>query len=200
MDGAEMLEELVDTPRRGTMGMLQKVRYTHEALIDMIIAHPEATQNDLAAYFGYTAAWVSNIMASDAFKEQMTKRRVEIIDPSLRDLVEKRFEALSLKSLEVLMHKLEAPKVSDNVALRAAELGARSLGFGQAAPPPAPQVSGNHLEQLAERLVSLQSRVRRRVDSGNIEDAEVIEGRGCAVGAEAADRGDADKAAVSVGD
>lgn len=162
--GDELLGELKGAPARretaATMGRLAKVRYTHEALIDLIIAQPTLTQNQLAGHFGYTPGWISNILASDSFQVAMAKRREEIIDPTIKATIEERFKALVIRSQEVLMEKLSAPQVSDNVALRAFELGARALGVGGNAPPAPVQPSADRLIRLAERLVDLQANVR----------------------------------------
>lgn len=163
----EMLQELkAHRPSHApTMGKLKKVRYSHEALIDMIIQAPWLTQGQIAAAFGYSASWLSNILASDAFQAKMAARREEIVDPMIKASIEERFRALTIRSLEVLQEKLSKPAVSDQVALRAAELGAKALGVGGHAPPRPADDGGQRLEQLANRLLSLQSNVRERVIS-----------------------------------
>jgi len=134
-----------------------KVRYTHDAMIDMIIANPGVSQNRLAIEFGYTPAWVSTIMSSDAFKARLANRREEIVDPALLMTVEEKFKAVTERSLAVLAEKLAQPvsQIPDNLALRAAELGAKAIGVGGHAPPPA--VPADYLATLAERLVQLRS-------------------------------------------
>jgi hypothetical protein len=144
--------------RAPTMGTVAKIRYSHTDMIDFIIANPGITQNDIAARYGYSVGWVSNVMASDAWQSAMAARRSEICDPVLVATVEERFKGITLLSLERLKQKLEAPQVSDNVVLRAVELGAKALAVGGNAAPTAPQ--GDHLAQLANRLIELQSRVR----------------------------------------
>jgi hypothetical protein len=155
---------------------LKKVRYTHEAMIDIILANPGVHQNQLANHFGYSPAWISTVMQTDAFRTKMEERGAEVIDPVLRATIRERFMALTARSLEVLQEKLSKPDVSmipDNLALRAAELGAKALGYGGNViiNPPAPP--GNHLEDLAKRLVALQSTVRTR--TGDVEDARIVE-------------------------
>lgn len=144
--------------RAPTMGTVAKIRYSHTDMIDFIIANPGITQNDIAARYGYSVGWVSNVMASDAWQSAMAARRSEICDPVLVATVEERFKGITLLSLERLKQKLEAPQVSDNVVLRAVELGAKALAVGGNAAPTVPQ--GDHLAQLANRLIELQSRVR----------------------------------------
>jgi hypothetical protein len=164
--GDSLLSELRDAPARtqaATMGRLVKVRYTHEDMIDFIIQNPMTSQKDMAARYGYTEGWVSNILASDAFQAAMAKRKDEVVDPVIRATIEERFKALVHRSLTVLMAKLEQPAVSDQVALRAVELGAKALGMGgHAQPAPVPPPS-DRLVRLAERLVDLQSTVQERV-------------------------------------
>lgn len=151
-----------------TMGRLKKLSYTHDSLIDLIIERPDLTQNQLAAHFGYTPGWISNILASDAFQVKMAARREQIIDPEIKASIEERFRALVIRSLAVLQEKLNATQVSDNVALRAAELGAKALGIGGHAAPK-PSSDPDRLARLAERLVSLQSGVRERVINGEAQ-------------------------------
>ena len=157
--GDRLLEELAGPPARTvapTMGRLAKCSYTHAAMIDLILEHPEYTQNQLAAHFGYTPGWISNVLASEAFQAMMAARRDEIIDPELKASIKERFEALVIRSLTVLQEKLNSPQVSDQVAMRCAELGAKALGVGGHAAPPPPENSAKRLERLAERLLALR--------------------------------------------
>jgi predicted nucleic acid-binding protein len=129
-------------------------------MIDMIIAEPHISQGQLAVRFGYTQAWVSTIMSSDAWKARLANRREEIVDPALTMTLEEKFRGLTERSLEVLAQKLAQPiqQIPDNLALRAAELGAKALGVGGNAPP-APPPPADYLLGLADRLVALRSTV-----------------------------------------
>jgi hypothetical protein len=173
---AKSLMQDTDTP---TMGNLDRVRYSHEDMIDYLIANPRARQADLALRYGYTEGWISNIMASDAWKSAYETRRAALADPILADIVRERFDVqdkmrgMTLQSLERLQQKLAAPQVSDNVVLKAVELGAKALGIGGNAPPPAPPQ--DHLAQLANRLLDLQSGVRAKVQGVTLDgQAEVV--------------------------
>lgn len=153
-----------------TMGVLKKISYSHQDMVDFIIANPGISQNALAARYGYTPAWVSNVMASDAWKSMMAKRREELVDPVLAMSLNERFNALAEKSLEVVMTKLSMPTCSDGVALKALELGAKACGVGGNAPPPPP--AGDQLARLANRLIDLQSTVRHKLNSPEVVDAQ----------------------------
>lgn len=165
-----LLLELQGLPARTqapTMGNLQKVSYSHKAMIDLIIGNPWISQNAIAAHFGYTAAWISNILAADAFQAALAARREEVVDPVLKATIEERFRALVIKSLDVLQEKLNASQVSDNVAIRAAELGAKALGVGGHAAPKPQESSNDRLERLATRLVDLLPK-QERVIQGEV--------------------------------
>lgn len=170
--GDQLLGELKSgpiVPHAETMGRLKRLSYTHKALIDLIIEKPELDQNQLAAAFGYSASWISNILASDAFQEEMALRREQVIDPELKATIEERFRGLVILSLDVLKKKLTGPQVSDNVALRAAELGAKALGIGGHATPNPANLAADRLERLAANLESLHRRTNERSIDGEAQ-------------------------------
>lgn len=156
------------TPAGTKRPSIATIKYSHDALIDAIIANPQATQGQLAAHFGYSGGWVSTIMASSVFRDRLAERRGELIDPSITASIEERFRALTERSLQVLQEKLSAPVVSipDNLALRAAELGAKAMGVGGNAPTPPPPA--DHLSKLSERLILLQRSIQAQVVDGEV--------------------------------
>lgn len=145
----------------------ERLRYSHDAMIDVILSNPRIRNGELAAMFGYTQSWVSTIQSSNAFKARLAMRRELLVDPFIKDAVEDRImgstekaEAVLNRSLEVLQEKLSGPSagISDELALRAAQFGAKTLGLGGNAPPAPPPIDPNRLESLAERLLALQGR------------------------------------------
>lgn len=155
---------------------VERISYTHDAVIDFMIAHPEASQGNIATVFGYTQSWMSIIINSDAFQARLRERKGEIVDPALLATVNDRFKGVLARSLEKLADLLETPSPPPNVILKAVELGAKGLdvgGFGRAQvnlPPPPP--AGDRLAALAERLVSLQQNVRK---GDTYEDAQLVQ-------------------------
>lgn len=111
---------------------IDKVRYSHKAMVDMIVANPWISQGELAKNFGYTEGWVSQVIASDAFQAYLALRKEELIDPALRATIEERFKGLVARSIEILMRKLEqAPNlISDDLALKALDIAAKAAGYG----------------------------------------------------------------------
>ena len=119
-------------PLQGTesaANAVARVSYTHDAMIDLLIANPAISQNAIAQHFGYSVAWVSRIRNSDAFLARLAERKADIVDPTIIATVEEKFRAVAAKSLDIVLEKLElAPSFSD--ALDAATLASKALGFG----------------------------------------------------------------------
>lgn len=159
--------EMLEAPKPA----ITKVRYTHTDMIDFIISNPGVSQNELAARYGYSVGWTSRVMSSDAFQSALAARRGELVDPTLVATIEERFRNLTNRSLDRLLEKLDAPQVSDTVVLRAVELGAKALGVGGNAPPPAP--AQDNLAILANRLIALQANIRMTVAQGATYENEV---------------------------
>ena len=111
---------------------VDKVGYSHDKMIDIIIANPRVKQDDLAATFGYTPGWVSRIMSSDAFRVRMAVRRSELVDPIISATLEDRFAALAMRGVEIMQQKLDVPAATVTFAdaAKAAEIGARGLAVG----------------------------------------------------------------------
>ena len=170
MDASDV--DKIALTRAPTMGNIDKLRYSHTDMIDCIIANPGISQNTLAARYGYTPAWISNVMASDAWQCAMAARREELVDPVLKASLDERYRGLAMHSLEKLMERLDKPNVSDNVILRAAELGAKSVGVGGNAVPQPP--AQDHLAALALRLIDLQAKVRSNFNQGATYEGQAV--------------------------
>ena len=152
-----------------------RLRYTHEAMVDLIIAEPWISQDQIAARFGYSASWVSTIICSDAFQAKLSERRGEIIDPELRSNFELQLKGLMSRSLEILRSKLEAPvaQIPDQLALRTLELSTKALGYGARDQVKVQVNVENHLDGLGENLVNLLR--TKRQEALEHQDVKVID-------------------------
>ena len=124
-------------------------------------------QNKLAKVFGFSATWISVVINSDAFQAKLALRKDELIDPELRASIKERFQAVVVRSTQVLLEKLNKPvdQISDQLALRAAEMGAKALGLGGNAPAQTVVISSeDRLQKLAGRLTGLMGSPGPAVD------------------------------------
>jgi hypothetical protein len=144
------------------VGELQKVAYSHEAMIDAMIANPSVSGGELARMFGYTESWISRIRSSNAFRERLRERAQEMVDPVLLATIEENFEAMVSRSQEILLEKLSEPaqNIDPQLALQCAALGAKAVGMGGFGAKTILQPAArepNWLERSAERLRNLNS-------------------------------------------
>lgn len=179
MDVLDQLDTFIAerTPEgRQARPVIAKVNYSHDAMIDMILAQPGISQNEIALRFGYTPGWISQVMASDAFQARLAERSSEVVDPLLRATVKERFDGLVLRSLEILRDKLDRPSsdIPDQLALRALEISSRARGYGgKDEVPPQTNVSVEvHLESLGANLTTLLR--RRKAEVIDSTEAELL--------------------------
>lgn len=111
------------------MDAIQKVSYSHDGMIDMILANPTMTNRQLAARFGYTETWISRVKSSDAFKARFAERKKEIVDPILEETIETKFDATINMGLDIIQEKLEATR-DPELAARVVDIAAKARGFG----------------------------------------------------------------------
>ena len=140
---------------------IAKVSYNHEAMVNMIVAEPWISQNELARRFGMSASWISTIICSDLFQARLAARREDLVDPEVRSSLKLQFEGLLSRSMEVLRHKLdlEPDQVPDRLAVEVAKMAGKNLGLSG---PPVVSVQETHvhLEELGNNLVGLLRRRR----------------------------------------
>lgn len=108
---------------------LEKVRYTHDAMIDLILMNPKISQNEIALHFGYSVGWTSTIFNSDSFQKRLAERKTEVVDPVVTRTVEEGMVALAQQSLQIVQKKLQATENPD-LAIKALDLSAKALGMG----------------------------------------------------------------------
>lgn len=141
-------------PLQGTASAataVARVNYTHDAMIDLIIANPAISQNDLAKHFGYSVGWVSRVRNSDAFLARLAERKGDIVDPALTLSVEEKLRSIVDKSAEIIMEKLEKSQSAD-MAFKALDLAGKLAGYG--ARNNGPVVQNNFVVALPPKVQS----------------------------------------------
>ena len=166
------LKQIAPVPPKGP----RVLNNVHRAMVDTILARPDITTAELGDQYGFSASWTNMIINSVAFKRHLEKRRDEVINPIIIASTEERLQAVVNRSLDVIHEKLSKnpDQVSDNLALRALELGSKAMGLGQAKAATV-VVEANHLDNLAKRLVALRP---RNTPQGEVYEAEIKEVNG----------------------
>lgn len=147
---ANRVDLIADTTRR---------RFTHEALAEALVLDPMLSGKALSHMFGMSETWISIVRNSDAFRATLERRKGELIDPTLIATLDDRYRAMASRSVEILLEKMQAPAstISDDLALRAATLGATMFKAVAPIPQAAPESS---IDKLADRLIALQQNMR----------------------------------------
>ena len=148
----------MSAPLAGTAsaaGALARVKYTHDAMIDLIIAQPGISQNDIAKHFGYSAPWVSRVMNSDAFLARLAQRKEDIVDPSITLQVEEKLRAIASRSADMVLQKLENAPNDAKFGLAALSMSSKALGYGAREKNVA--VQNNFVVALPEKAISAEA-------------------------------------------
>lgn len=122
----------MSAPLQGTasaQNAIKRVHYTHDAMIDLMVSQPQLDQNELAAYFGYSVGWTSRVINSDAFQARLAERKVDLVDPTIKQNFEDRLKGLANQSLDILTRKLDATQSAD-LAIKSLQLSTTALGMG----------------------------------------------------------------------
>ena len=150
----ETLTRPQSPPLEGTASAqfaIARVKYTHDAMIDLVIANPAISQNDIAKHFGYSVPWVSRVMNSDAFLARLAQRKADIVDPSLVATVEEKLAAIASKSADIILDKLATTNSLD-AAFKGLEIAGKLKGYG--ARNQGPVVNNNFVVALPSKAAS----------------------------------------------
>lgn len=181
LDDNPFLSELMNlpavqavTPKESNGALKNGLRYSHEAMIDVLVSEPWIKQNDLARRFNKTPSWISTIMHSDAFQAAFAARKDAIVDPILRLSVEENTRGLYARSLEVLREKFDKPSemIPDQLAIQTLAQTARALGYGARQEPTVQVNISNVIESQADNLVKLLRRTKAVVAEEGVIDGE----------------------------
>lgn len=176
-DLAEQLTESIASAKP----TIDKVRYTHEALLQFLLANPTVSQGQLAKEFGFTQAWISIIINSDAFQYKLKQRQDEMFKDAVIITLRDKMVGTAHLALDKLGQKLEIAQDINDIS-DAADMLLRNMGYGNKTAP-APIIQNNvfiaNRAALAEsrRLLHLaSSRSPQEVEvKSEVEDVETPE-------------------------
>jgi len=117
---------------------IKSTRWYHDRIIDMMLASEvPMSQNEIAKAIGYSATWVSIMVNSDAFKNRLAARKVELTDPMLAASINERLDGLAKTSLDRLAKRLDISgdtiQTKDLIAIAKLAIGDKNTRT----PPPA---------------------------------------------------------------
>lgn len=107
-----------------------KVSYSHDAMIDLIILEPTVSMVELGVLFGYSAGWVSRVVASDAFQARLEQRKAQLVDPHVAQSLNERLTGVVIQAVDLVSQKLGAEQ-SASFAMDALGIASTALGMGK---------------------------------------------------------------------
>jgi len=126
--------------------------YTPEALVELMVKHPQYTHAEFAAHFGYKASWFAAVLISDRFQKVLEPRRHEVSNPMLTGTMQDLLRSMMVQSLDVLQTRLSDPKASEDLIIKALNSGVKALGMGTPGQVPDTPPVRPTLSDLASKL------------------------------------------------
>lgn len=142
---------------------IKKLNSFHERLADWLIANPGVRQSEAAKFFGYTEAWISTVIHSDAFQEyyqQLSSSVSSHVVVTTRD----RVVGLANLAMDELGERLAGSKAKDiplPQLLEVADTMLKRGGYGDS-PAQAPQAS-LHLHVVTQEDIAAARSAMREV-------------------------------------
>ena len=133
-----------------------KWRNWYDEIINLMIAHPEMRQKDMAEKLKVTQGWLSQVINTDMFKDKLRQRvgdHAELVSRSTIELAEN----VGRMTLVAMEERLEADvegKIPFSELRENADMVLSKLGYGNPkapAAPPAPQVNLTVNQQVLEQ-------------------------------------------------
>jgi hypothetical protein len=123
-----------------------KLNHTHERILDWLVQNPEKSMRECADAFGYTQAWLSTVVHSDAFQVQLSKLNGDIHSRVAAD-IPARMAAITDIVLDKLANIVAETEDKDFLLETGDKILAR-MGYGvrgNSNNTPAPQVQNNFI-------------------------------------------------------
>lgn len=170
------------------MGELVKLSPTHDMILNWIICNPDRNLRECADHFGYTQSWLSCIIHSDIFQQELAHRQANVAAAVAQSIPDKLRRAgdLAVEKLTATLETNEDPEF----ILSAADKILHRLGYApqsSRAPAGSPGVnlsqtniymaSSDDLAAARELMASVgQAQAGRPAPAPAIAEAPPIEG------------------------
>jgi len=120
---------------------IQNRNFSHDAIALWLIANPDRMLKDCAVHFGYTQAWISAIIHSDAFKARYDDLLgdadtivINDIPAKLRGVASRALDGLA-EAVEVAVADSNSTMMHRGFLLETSDKLLRDLGYGPQKPP-----------------------------------------------------------------
>lgn len=107
---------------------IQKVSHKHEAILNFLIANPTLKMGEVAAHFNVTFPWLSTIVHSHAFQDQLARRQDEVFESAILHTVGEKLDAAAQVTMDAYLDKVPMFTADQLISAQDKLLG--RLGYG----------------------------------------------------------------------
>lgn len=107
---------------------ITRLSHRHEAVLRAMLENPDARLGDIAALLGYTPAWLSTLIHTDAFRAELKKRQGELWEESSISIRE-RLTGLAEAGLDVLGERLADAETPTREVRETTQMALAGLGY-----------------------------------------------------------------------
>ena len=107
---------------------IAKMSNRHEAILQFMIANPTLKMSIIAGHFGVTPAWLSTIVWSDAFQNQLAQRHDELFDVAVVQELGDKVTAAAHMTIDEYIDKV--PTLSADQLISSSDKLLKNLGYG----------------------------------------------------------------------
>ena len=111
-----------------TSASIQKVSHKHEAILNFLLDNPTLRIGEVAAHFNVTFPWMSTIIHSHAFQNQLKRRQDQIFDCAILGTVEEKLGAAAQVTMDAYLEKVPTFTADQLISAQDKLLG--RLGYG----------------------------------------------------------------------
>lgn len=134
---------------------IQKMSHRHEAILNFMLSNPLLPMGEVAAHFSVTFPWLSTIVHSHAFQDQLARRQDEVFDSAILQSVGGKLEAAAQVTLDAYLDKV--PNLTGDQLISAGDKLLGRLGYGT--------------RQVSPGQVNIENLQINQVDSKVLEEA-----------------------------
>lgn len=114
--------------RTGVKRELKSLNHRHHKIMDLLLYYPDMQYQEIAKEVGVSSTWVSLVIYTDLFQEELRKRRAQVEEFNRETLKARLYKSAS-KGLDRMDAIMDDEDASDSVAVAANKNILTALGF-----------------------------------------------------------------------
>lgn len=137
---------------------IQKMSHKHEDILNFLLNNPLEKMGNVAAHFGVTFSWLSTIVHSHAFQNQLRKRQDMVFDSAVLAPIEDKLGAAAQVTLDAYLEKV--PMLTADQLISANDKLLNRLGYGTKSNGTHVQINGNVQVNHVDKAILEEARNR----------------------------------------